>query len=160
MTKFEPNKIIVHHSLTKDGQTVSWGAIRKYHMSPPPAGPADGPYINIGYHAGIELVGDHYEAFFGRPWQIPGAHCKETNSDSLGICFVGNYDEIEPPDEMLEAGAIVIYYWMIFFKIPNWNIYRHHDFNKNKTCPGTKFDLDRLVNKVFHYAKLQIWGKN
>ena len=57
----KPLKIIIHHSLTKDSGTVSWGAIRRYHTSPPPDGPADGHWDDIGYHAGIELVYTEFE---------------------------------------------------------------------------------------------------
>ena len=148
--KFQPNKIIIHHSLTKDSETVSWGAIRKYHIETL-------GWNDIGYHAGAELVGDHYEAFFGRPWYFPGAHTRGQNSDSLGFCFVGNYDEVEPSDAILEAGAKVIYQWLILFKIPTFCVYRHHDFNNQKTCPGVKFDMDRLVVKIIHFAQLQMW---
>lgn len=148
--KFQPNKIIVHHSLTKDSGTVSWGAMRKYHVDIL-------GWNDIGYHAGVELVGDHYEAFFGRPWYLPGAHTKGHNDDSLGFCFVGNFDEEEPSDTLLEAGARVLFHWFVLFKIPTYCTYRHHDFNPNKTCPGRKFDMDKLLNKTIHLATMQLW---
>ena len=76
----KPTHIVIHRSLTNDGQSVSREAIRKYHLQQ--------GWHDIGYHYGIELAGDHYELFTGRkPYQI-GAHCKESgmNACSLGIC--------------------------------------------------------------------------
>ena len=136
----KPNKIIVHHSLTKDSETVSWGAIRKYHK-------AQG-WIDVGYHAGIELTrsgdGLYYEAFIGRDWDIPGAHTVGQNSSSLGICFVGNWDTQEPPDEMLITGAKVIKMWCWLFDISMDEIYGHRDFADYKSCPGLSFDMNKL----------------
>jgi len=52
----KPILIINHHSLTKDSGSVSWGAIRKWHMGL--IGGEDNyytnhPMIDIGYHFGL-----------------------------------------------------------------------------------------------------------
>jgi hypothetical protein len=129
-----PTKIIIHHSLTKDSGTVSWGAIREFHVK-------ENGWNNIGYHAGVELINNHYEILIGRPWDEMGAHTKGYNSDSLGVCLVGNFDEEKPSDAILYSGSQLIKYWMRTFHISVTNVYGHHDFNKDKSCPGTKFDM-------------------
>jgi len=132
-----PDKIIIHHSLTKDGTTVSWAAIRHYHTEVL-------GWKDIGYHAGCELVGKSYEVFMGRVWDEVGAHTRGQNIKSLGFCFVGNFDISEPPEEQLITGARVIKYWMRLFNISIDKIYPHHFFASYKSCPGLRFDMDRL----------------
>lgn len=75
---------------------------------------------------------------------MPGAHTKGQNADSMGICFVGNYDEDAPSDTMLLVGAKVIAYWMKIYVISSEEIYPHHKFADYKTCPGTLFPVDKL----------------
>jgi len=140
-----PKKIIVHHSLTKDSQTVSWGAIRRYHTHTL-------MWRDIGYHAGVELVmsgGEPgFETLLGRMWDISGAHVRGQNYDSLGICFVGNYDKIPPKKPMLEMGAKVIALWLKLFDLSVDDIYSHHYFNIHKSCPGKSFDMEQLKRFV------------
>jgi N-acetylmuramoyl-L-alanine amidase len=136
-----PRSIILHHSATKDGITVSWSAIRRYHIQ-------ECQWLDIGYHAGIELVGDqygppHYEILFGRMWDEPGAHTTGRNNDSLGLCFVGNFDLEEPPKDQWDLGLKLVRLWMKLYGIPKDEILGHRQC-AHKTCPGLKFDLERF----------------
>jgi len=145
---FTPTKIIVHHSLTKDSGTVSWGAIRRYHTTPKPQGMG---MLDIGYHAGVELVETagikSYEILMGRMWDVQGAHTIGQNFCSLGICFVGNFDLAVPSGLALMTGAKVIRLWMYLFKIRKDSIFPHRDFAA-KTCPGNLFDMNELKSLV------------
>lgn len=145
-----PKKIFIHHSLTRDSGTVSWGAIRRYHTKV-----KDPPWSDIGYHAGVELVisgGEpYYETFMGRMWDRRGSHVRGHNYNSLGICFVGNYDKIAPYKDMLKAGAKIIALWLKLYNLSIDDIYPHHAFDPNKSCPGKMFDTDylkMLVGKI------------
>jgi hypothetical protein len=42
-------KLIIHHSLSKDGQTVDWNAIRRYHIQ-------EKGWDDIGYHGGLSVL--------------------------------------------------------------------------------------------------------
>ena len=142
---FKVQKVIVHHSLTKDSGSVSWGAIRRYHIQ-------QMKWSGIGYHAGVELVLSgqeiNYEILMGREWDRSGAHTRGHNTNSLGICFVGNYDKIPPPKKMLITGARVIALWLRLFNLTIKDIYSHHHFNVYKSCPGVYFDMEYLLTCV------------
>ena len=131
-----PRYIVLHHSLTKDGDTVSWDAIRQYHIKQ--MGMRD-----IGYHFGIELIGQHVETLMGRSWLEDGAHCKQSNMNGkgLGICFVGNYDLIPLPQEHWQAGITLCLSLMGIFYIPPENVITHNSVAPHKSCPGSLFDI-------------------
>ena len=138
---------MVHHSLTEDGATVSWGAIRKYHL-------AKG-WADIGYHFGVERAGLDYEAIVGRSLDMPGAHCKEggMNGQAIGICLVGNFDWVEPSYDALSVmvNRLIIPLSRIYrIKLDAEHILFHREYATYKSCPGTLFSKDmvmKLINK-------------
>lgn len=141
-----PNKIILHHSATKDSGTVSWNAIRRYHTN-------ECCWADIGYHFGVEYVADpgspagSYEILMGRMPDHNGAHTTGQNNQSIGICFVGNYDEGVPDKRMLEQGVKLCAWLCRAFQIKPANIYGHRDFAK-KSCPGKQFDIENFRREV------------
>jgi len=147
MIIFKPQKVICHHSLTKDSGSVSWGAIRLYHTQT-----LKRPYKDIGYHVGVELVKSggelYYEALMGRMWTETGAHVRGHNLDSLGICFIGDYDKEVPKPQLVMAGAKVIALWLDLFQLSINDIYSHHNFAPHKSCPGKLFNMELLRDCV------------
>lgn len=138
-----PNKIIVHCSATPDTKALSWEAIRQYHTQ-------QRGWRDIGYHYGIERVDDDIRFLRGRPWWERGAHCRADNRnfDSLGLCVVGEYDEEPPPPEIYDATVKVLVMLCSIFWIKAEDVYGHREFEKHKTCPGMKWDLDQLRRDI------------
>lgn len=136
----KPKAIVIHHSLTVDGATVSWPAIRKYHIN-------ELGWKDIGYHWGIEQVGESFEILKGRMDNECGAHCKQAgmNKKSISICLVGNFDECEPPVAMMQKLKRLLRWLMELYKIPVEAIYPHNFFAKYKTCPGKAFPFNQLI---------------
>lgn len=136
-----PEYIVLHHSLTRDGATVSWDAIRRYHIF-------TCGWRAIGYHFGIELVRDHHEIFVGRMLNETGAHCKGMNGRSLGICFLGNFDRDPLPSGKWHIGLKLVKCLCEVFKIPRENVVAHRDYAPYKSCPGKLFDMDRFREEL------------
>ena len=151
----KPEYIVIHHSLTKDGTTVDWEAIRKYHVE-------TNGWKDIGYHAGIERIGGVLKSMKGRDDLAIGAHCKEAgmNNRSIGICIVGNFD-LTPPDlETLRFLRNMCFAYMVNYGIPAQNVIGHRDaglmagydwrkvgptgVREFKTCPGELFPMQAL----------------
>jgi len=138
-----PQYIVLHHSLTADGQVVNWQAIRRYHV-------VERGWREIGYHYGIEKIGDRYEVLVGRLMNRSGAHCREDymNSRSLGICLVGDFDRAPPPAEQWIAALDLVRSLMDTLLIQTANVIGHREVAAYKSCPGRLFDLDAFRVQV------------
>jgi len=88
------NLIVIHCSATKEGQDFDVDDIREWHMN-------GRNFKDIGYHFVIRLDGRIER---GRPWDVPGAHAKGYNNNSIGICYVGGLNSKgEPADTRTTA---------------------------------------------------------
>jgi len=137
---FVPKRIILHCSATKDGLVVDWQAIRRYHLS--------NSWTDIGYHFGIELVNGEYEILVGRQMTVQGAHTSGENSDSLGICCVGDFDKVAPPAQQWQLALKLVRSLQQVFSIPTDRVYGHREFTNLKTCPGKMFDLSEFRRQL------------
>lgn len=135
-----PTHIIIHHSLTEDNQTVSWNAIRDYHIN------VCG-WKDVGYHYGIELIGTQYDILKGRMDDEEGAHCLGFNDNSIGICLVGNFDHAAPSDTQLKLLRKICRSLMNIYGIKSDHVLGHWETfslrNKpvEKSCPGNAFSM-------------------
>jgi hypothetical protein len=141
-----PTKIILHHSATRDSGTVSWNAIRRYHIN-------ECKWGAIGYHFGTEFIEDKgdpkgsYEILMGRFPNMTGAHTTGLNHTSLGVCFVGNFDKAPVPEEQWRQGVKLVKWLCEHFGILISEIWGHRDF-ANKTCPGNLFNIEKFKEDV------------
>ncbi|MCT4566140.1 MAG: peptidoglycan recognition protein family protein [Maledivibacter sp.] len=155
----KPCKIIIHHSLTKDGKVVDFNAIKRYHIE-------TNGWRDIGYHYVIENVNDQYKILKGRDEKAIGAHTKGENANSIGICLVGNFDVQLVPSNQLEKLVELIK--DIRNRYGNIPVHGHCDFPNpdtgyRKSCPGKKFPWKDLEEKLVEYQNsdtLSQWAED
>ena len=130
----KPNKIIIHHSATDDDNYANdYDSIKWYHT-------VSKGWNDIGYHWLVEYD-DGIKIKEGRYEVVEGAHTIGQNSQSIGICLVGNYDAYEPTKEQYATIRKLVS--EIRLRWGDLPLYRHSDF-ANKTCPGVKFDMAEI----------------
>jgi N-acetylmuramoyl-L-alanine amidase len=131
-----PQYIIMHCSATVDGAVHDWDAIKRYHVE-------NRGWSDIGYHLGIERVDNAYTVKFGRQLNQMGAHCKadRMNHRSIGICCVGNFDEVKPPPEQWVLAARVVAILRDSYSLPVEHVLGHGEVDWRKSCPGRQWDM-------------------
>jgi len=172
MNGIHKTHVVLHHSLTKDGQTVDFGAMERYHMSHRIDGRAvslgeyerrrengngivfEEPWNAIGYHVVIERIHGKTCVLMGRMPDQRGAHCRESgmNVMGIGICFVGNFDVEPVPPDMWHKGLEITRYFMRVYGFGPAHVLGHGEAQKQddrvgramKTCPGLLFDTDKF----------------
>ena len=92
-------------------------------------------YTHLGYHFYITRDGEIYQ---GRPLEKVGAHCRDHNTHSIGICYEGGLDMAGRPKDTrtLAQRASLLGLLRELRKIfPKTLIVGHHDLNPMKECP-------------------------
>ncbi|KAM4019093.1 peptidoglycan-recognition protein 2-like isoform 1-T3 [Anomaloglossus baeobatrachus] len=135
--------VIVHHTVTptcgtRDACTARVKSIQDDHMR-------NRNYCDIGYNF---IIGNDGTIFEGRGWSKLGAHAVGSNSKSIGIAFIGNFQNSLPSSNALNAAKSLIQCGVAIKKIkPNYTLKGHRDV-LGTTCPG-----DVLYNN------LKQWGR-
>ena len=161
--------IVLHHSATVDGRTNNWEAIRRYHTSWRYQGniiseieaagrikrgeAVEPPWDDIGYHFGIELIGDKYQIMGGRSLDKMGAHAVGFNLKGIGVCLVGNFDRVPPCTAQWETAKNLCRDLKKHFSTGLKIVGHRETFTMRgvpvqKTCPGKAFDLERFRREV------------
>lgn len=119
--------IIIHCSAVKPLQQSGVREIDRWHR-------AKG-WKSCGYHYVIRRDGTIET---GRPLEMIGAHCKDRNRHSIGICYEGGLDaEGRPADTRTEAQkkALRELLQQLHAQFPRAIIAGHNVFNPMKACP-------------------------
>ena len=89
-------------------------------------------FSDIGYHFFIDKSG---VISTGRNLFKIGAHCRDHNLDSIGVCLSGEFDFTK--DQFLSLG-ILINSLRVAFGIPLDKVIHHNELNQDKSCPNFK----------------------
>ncbi|KAM8710467.1 hypothetical protein ACLKA7_017136 [Drosophila subpalustris] len=90
----------------------------------------------VGYNF---MVGGDGRVYEGRGWDYIGAHTLGSNSISIGIAFIGNFDQMEPNKEQLQACLSLLAEGVRLKKLtPDYKVFGHLQLlsTKNKDNIG------------------------
>lgn len=138
----EIKRVVLHHTASAEG-VLTWEDIRRIHVE-------DNGWRDIGYHAGVVRSGPDFDVVNGRMFELPGAHAKGANADSLGVVFEGNFEIELPHRRQIEVGVALVASLCFRYAIdPLAHIVGHRDVGTTATvCPGRWFPLDEIRGRV------------
>lgn len=145
----EPVGICIHHSKTKDSDSCSTTAIRRWQMN--------NGFDEIAYTLIVEIVKGVPRIYTGRPSFLQGAHEPKLNRTHLSICIVGDFDRYHISEEVFVTAVRACIGLMVLNpQIKPSNIVFHKDFSY-KTCPGSLFPYTAFLLAVNEqYSALNI----
>ena len=124
--------IIIHCSATREGTRYPFAKCRHDHI-------ANRRFKDIGYHYYIDREGVIWP---GRPEQEVGAHCRNHNKHSIGVCYEGGLDRRGKPDDtrtQAQKRAMEVLLSDLKERYPKALVLGHRDLNPAKDCPS--FDV-------------------
>ena len=133
--------LVIHCSAVRPDQTSSAAQIDTWHRR-------QGWHLGIGYHYVVRRDGQIEP---GRPEWMVGAHCKNHNAHSIGICYEGGLNARGQPADtrtLAQKLAMVQLLEILHRKYPKALIVGHHDLNPLKACPC-------IDNVAREYAELK-----
>ena len=127
--------VVLHHAAAK---TCSVEDVHRWHI--------ERGWSGIGYHFFIRKDGSVWR---GRPEDRVGAHTVNSNSNSIGICFEGNFENETMPDAQKAAGMELLAYLKGKYPI---NDIKGHGELRATACPGKFFPLDEFKSGAVQTA--------
>ncbi|XP_058489182.1 peptidoglycan recognition protein 5 [Solea solea] len=129
--KSSARRVIIHHTalpgckgLEECKQQIF--SIQRGHM-------VDRGFDDIGYNF---LIGQDGRVFEGRGWGVVGAHSRGNNHDSVGIAFMGNFNNDSPSkDAILSVNQLLQSGVSRGFLHADFSLLGHRDLG-NTQCPG------------------------
>ncbi len=121
--------IVIHCSATPEGKRLTFAECRRDHI-------AHRRFKDIGYHYYIDREGVIWP---GRPEQEVGAHCKNHNRHSIGVCYEGGLDRWGKPGDtrtQAQKRAMEVLLSDLKERYPKALVVGHRDLNPAKDCPG------------------------
>lgn len=122
-------RIILHHAAATE---CSAEDIQSWHLARGWAG--------AGYHFLVRKDGNIYRL---RPENKVGAHAQGSNSDSLGVCFEGDFMMETMGETQRKAGAELVSYLKSKYGISK--VQKHKDVCSTD-CPGVNFPFSEIAN--------------
>lgn len=122
------NRMIIHHAAAKK---ASASDIHRWHKQR--------GWSGAGYHFLVRKDGKVYRL---RPEKYIGAHASGANSDSLGICFEGDFETEKMGDKQKKSGKELVAYLKKKYGISK--VQRHKDVGST-SCPGKNFPFSEIA---------------
>ncbi|MGL4760472.1 MAG: peptidoglycan recognition protein family protein [Sarcina sp.] len=127
----KPSKIVLHHSAIED-MTIE--EVHEKHI--------ENGWAGIGYHY---FVGKDGKIYKGREENIIGAHVKDNNINTLGICIEGNFEKYNPTEEQNESILKLLHY--LYSKYEIQDLEGHRDLGQT-LCPGENLKVTEIKNNL------------
>ena len=132
--------LVIHCSAVRPDQTSSAAQIDTWHRR-------QGWHLGIGYHYVVRRDG---QIESGRPEWMVGAHCKNHNAHSIGICYEGGLNARGQPADtrtLAQKLAMLQLLEILHRKYPKALIVGHRDLSHDRDCP--------CFDAIKEYAELQ-----
>ncbi|RWS18622.1 peptidoglycan recognition protein-like protein [Leptotrombidium deliense] len=105
---------------------------------------------DIGYSF---LIGGDGKVYEGRGWGVEGAHTLGYNRNGIGISFIGDFTNVTPSNNMLNAAKALIACGVKSGKIKStYQLHGHRDAGST-ACPGNK--LYAIIKTWKNYRKIK-----
>ena len=122
--------IVLHCSATKPSQDFTLEKLRYQHVT------VNG-WSDIGYHYYVRRDGTIHKC---RPETQPGAHVRNFNRHSIGVCYEGGLDENGQPQDTRTAEQLISLHNLLselLVRYPGAEIVGHRDLLafRTKACP-------------------------
>ena len=135
--------LVIHCSATRCNVSFPVERLRECHLQR--------GFRDIGYHFYITRNGEIHR---GRALEKVGAHCRNHNAHSVGVCYEGGLDANGKPKDtrtLEQKGALLALLRELKRQFPKALIVGHRDLNPMKGCPC--FDAVKEYSQVISCQK-------